>query len=163
MKVTSRDNNTYSAIGTELPITAALCATARAVWLLDTDAHQHLGASQRTLSHRHFDITISLSVRNLSLPFSADHAIIMDGLQRSPSINDLPGNVQGGYQKALRDIHTRYANKDIVTPLAVLIRRIPLLPPPKADDTLISAMLATDSFIPRLSADSTCSSSDTVP
>ncbi len=73
-EVTSRDNNTYCAIGTELPVTAALCATARAIWLLDTDAHQRLGASQWTLNHWHFDMTIFITSPKLNTTFPAQHA-----------------------------------------------------------------------------------------
>ncbi len=89
---------------------------------------------------------------------------VVDGLQRSPSINELPKVFQLPYTSTLQTLAVHFQRKAPVTDQAVLMRLIPVLPAASASDAdpLPRAMLAQESAVPRLSADSNHSASETV-
>ena len=114
--------------------------------------------------------TLSVQQNNLTskvFPWKTNEPLfqqVINGRQRLPSVLELSPNLQGLYTAALQSIEFRFHQKAPVTSQAVLLRLVPVLPPGPVSsaDSQLGAMLAQVSILPRLSADSNRSASETV-
>ena len=117
--------------------------------------------------------TVLANIINFDSPFQPSKDLVhqaLQGFHRGPFIKALPLHLQTDADKVMIHFLTICCNNDLVRPDAVRLRLNQffksMLPPPSvpapSSAPHLAAMLARDTYVPRLSADSGRSSSDAV-